>query len=652
MGRESVKSGSQTGRESKETSSHLLSVSAKLPESDEAYLELSGVRKTFPGVVANDDVDLQVRRGEIHGLLGENGAGKSTLMNVLYGLYDADGGTMTLDGRPYSPDSPSDAITRGIGMVHQHFMLIPRLTVAENVVIGDRRLASRASESTLLQAATRGVPGAERVATAVGRRLKSPADRLHGLATQVPAGGYLTRVGGRLAALPGRAARETLHALTLDLDRPADRIRGLAGDYGLAVDPTDTVADLEVGQRQRVEILKALYRDVDLLVLDEPTAVLARDEADQLFGTLRRLAAAGVTVIFITHKLGEVTRLTDRVTVLRDGKRVDTVETADITEDGLARMMVGREVLFDIDRPAAEVGDPVLRASGLETVDERGVDGLAGVDLALRGGEVVGVAGVSGNGQAALAETLAGLHSPAAGRVEVGGEDLTGRSPRAFLDAGVSYVPADRYGQGVAPDLSVMHNLMLKEYRASGRTGRLDYRSAAGRAEELVEAFDIRGVRDVRETPAGELSGGNLQKLVLARELSRDPSVLVANQPTRGVDIGAVEFLRSAILEKRAAGTGVVLISEDLDEVFSLSDRILVLSDGEVIAETTPDEADRETVGLWMGGERPDDPAHAREPSADAADTTRDDGGERERDTTGPGGGNRGRPPDVDGGRR
>ena len=644
MRRESVESGNGAGGESKETSSHLLSVHFTLPESEEAYLELSRVRKTFPGVVANDDVDLRVRRGEIHGLLGENGAGKSTLMNILYGLYDADGGAMTLAGRPYNPDSPSDAIARGIGMVHQHFMLIPRLTVAENVVIGDRTLASRSPDGQLFRAAADRVPGGGRLATAVGRRLAGPADRLRDITAQLPAGASLARAGVRLAALPGRALRGGIDAFSLDLDRPADRIDDLAEEYGLAVDPTDTVADLEVGQRQRVEILKALYRDIDLLVLDEPTAVLAPDEADRLFGTLRRLAAAGVAVIFITHKLGEVTRLTDRVTVLRDGSRVDTVETADVTEDDLARMMVGRDVLFDVDQPAAEVGELALRASGLETVDERGVDGLAGVDLAVRAGEVVGVAGVSGNGQAALAETLVGLHSPAAGQVEVGGEDLTGRSTRAFLDAGVSYVPADRYEQGVAPDLSVMHNLMLKRYRTSGGFGRLDYASAATRARRLVDEFDIRGVRDVRETPAGELSGGNLQKLVLARELSRDPSVLVANQPTRGVDIGAVEFLRSAILERRGEGTGVVLISEDLDEVFSLSDRILVLSDGEVVAETTPGDADRETVGLWMGGERPDDPTYARDRSADAVDPPRADGGAREHGT--------GDPPDARGGRR
>jgi simple sugar transport system ATP-binding protein len=546
-----------------------------------AALRLSGITKTFPGVVANDDVDLTVRAGEIHGLLGENGAGKSTLMNVLYGLYEPDAGTMELGGEAYAPDSPADAIDSGIGMVHQHFMLIPRLTVAENVVLGER------------DRATSGIGTLDRLGV-TGIDLRS-----------VPLLGWL---------------RE---ALSLDLDRPASRIRELAEEFGMDVDPRATVEELEVGQRQRVEIMKALFRDVDLLVLDEPTAVLAPDEVEGLFETLRRLADGGMTIIFITHKLGEVTALTDRVTVLRDGERIDTVETADVSEDDLARLMVGRDVLFDVERPPASIGDPVLEATGLSTVDERGVEGLAGVDLTARAGEVVGIAGVSGNGQAALAESLVGLTEPTAGEIRVGDRTLTGEPPRAFLDAGVSYVPADRLEQGTAPELSVMHNLMLKEYRALGRRGQLDYAAAAERARELVESFDIRGVRDVRETPAGDLSGGNLQKLVLARELSRDPDLLVAHQPTRGVDVGAVEFLRSAILDQRAEGTGVVLLSENLDEVFSLSDRILVLSDGEIVAETTPEAADRETVGLWMGGQREVGAADGRE-----APAARPDGGD------------------------
>jgi len=573
--------------------------SCKLPPAEsDAYLELSGVRKTFPGVVANDDVDLTVRRGEIHGLLGENGAGKSTLMNVLYGLYDADGGTITLDGERLDPDSPADAIAGGVGMVHQHFMLVPRLTVAENVVLGDRRQAGRATP----------------LASELGERFgdASIVERL----TAVPG-------VSRLAALPVAVG----DALTLDVARPTEGVRELTEEYGLDVPPEAPVWELDVGQRQRVEILKALFRDVELLVLDEPTAVLAPDDAERLFETLERLADRGITVVFITHKLDEVTRVTDRVTVLRDGKRVDTVDTDTVSESDLARMMVGREVLFEVDRPAVEVGDPVLEAAGLETEDDRGFEVLSEVDIAVRRGEVVGVAGVSGNGQVDLAEALAGVGDPVAGSIRVDGRDLTGEGPRAFLAAGVSYVPEDRLADATAPDLSVMHNLMLKSYRADSRPGRLDYDAAAARAERLVEEFDVRGVRDVRETPAGDLSGGNLQKLVLARELSRDPSVLVAHQPTRGVDVGAVEFLRNAILDQRAEGTGVVLVSENLDEVFALSDRILVLSDGEVVAETTPEAADRETVGLRMGGgsEEPlDEDAGAVDPAPRAEGETDD----------------------------
>jgi len=550
----------------------------KLPPAEsDVYLELSGVRKTFPGVVANDDVDLTVRRGEIHGLLGENGAGKSTLMNILYGLYEPDAGTITLDGERLDPDSPADAIAGGVGMVHQHFMLIPRLTVAENVVLGDRRQASTVRNDD----------------------------------------GAL----GTLANVP--VLNGILDALTLDMGPPTERIGELTDEYGLDVEPEAPVWDLDVGERQRVEILKALFRDVELLVLDEPTAVLAPDDAERLFETLERLADQGITVIFITHKLDEVTRVTDRVSVLRDGKRVETVDTDDVTENDLARMMVGRDVLFDVDRPAAEVGDTVLAAEGLETEDERGFEVLSDLDISVRSGEVVGIAGVSGNGQVDLAESLVGVRDPVGGSVTVDGRDLTGRDPRTFLDAGVSYVPEDRLADATAPELSVLHNLMLKSYREDSHLGRLDYDAAAERAERLVSEFDVRGVRDVRTTPAGDLSGGNLQKLVLARELSRDPTVLVAHQPTRGVDVGAVEFLREAILDQRAEGTGVVLISENLDEVFALSDRILVLSDGEIVAETTPEEADRETVGLWMGGSV-EDPALADAREAELADGTDD----------------------------
>ncbi|MFB6296759.1 MAG: ABC transporter ATP-binding protein [Halobacteriales archaeon] len=526
---------------------------------------MRGITKEFPGVVANDDVDFAVRRGEIHGLLGENGAGKSTLMKVLYGLYQPDAGETVIDGQRRDFEAPRDAIAAGVGMVHQHFMLLPRLSVIRNVVLGEREPAAWARRDG---------------------RGDSVLDRL-----------------GRL--------------FSLGLDRPRERVATLAEEYGLAIDPDAPVRELDIGEKQRVEILKALYRDADLLILDEPTAVLTPGEASRLFETLRDLAEGGLSIVFITHRLEEVTAVTDRVTVLRDGRRVDTVDTGTVAESDLARMMVGREVLFDVESESVDVGEPALRAGGLRASDDRGLDALHGIDLAVRSGEVVGIAGVSGNGQAELAECLVGLRDADAGEIEVGGRDLTGASPRAFIDAGVSYVPEDRLGVGCVPDLSVMHNLMLKSYR-EGEGGLVDYAAARERAEALVEEYDIRGVGDVARTPAGDLSGGNLQKLVLARELSRDPDVLVANQPTRGVDVGSVEFIRETILEGRADGTGVLLISEDLSEVFALSDRLLVIADGEIVTETTPEATDRERVGLWMAGETPADAAERR-PAAEPA---------------------------------
>jgi simple sugar transport system ATP-binding protein len=530
------------------------------------FLRMEDIYKEFPGVVANDHVDLDVRRGEIHGLLGENGAGKSTLMKVLYGLYTPDGGEVWLGDRRLELDSPQDAIDAGIGMVHQHFMLIPRLTVAENVILGEREPA----------AAFRDGPGG--------------ADG---------SGGPLPRWVRANPLVQGLARR-----FSLGLDGPKERIRELATEYGFNVDPNDHVWELDVGQQQRVEILKALYRDVELLILDEPTAVLTPAEAERLFETLTKLTEEGLSIIFITHKLQEVEAITDRVTVLREGENVGTVDTADVTRKDLARMMVGREVLFQIDRDAVEIGDHVLRARNLHADDERGIEALTGVDLTVRQGEVVGIAGVSGNGQKELAETLVGLREVTDGELVVGETDLTGARPRRFIDNGVSFVPEDRLRYGCAADLSVMHNATMKDFRDPqfGDGAFLDYDAMREYAETLVEEFDVRGVHDVTDVMAGELSGGNLQKLILARELYREPNLLVANQPTRGVDVGAIEFLRETILDQRERGTGVVLLSEDLDEIFDLSDRILVIYEGEIAYETTPAEADRERVGLEMTG--------------------------------------------------
>jgi len=530
--------------------------------SDDSFLRMEDILKKFPGVIANDNVDLSVERGEIHGLLGENGAGKSTLMKILYGLYSPDGGEIWLDGRRLDLASPQDAIENGIGMVHQHFMLIPRLTVAENVVLGEREPAS------------------------------------------------LFRDGGQSESwLPeslrtNPVVRGLARRFSLGLDVPEREIAALADEYGFDIDVSSSIWQLDVGQQQRVEILKALYRDVDLLILDEPTAVLTPNEAEKLFDTLEQLADQGLSIIFITHKLKEVKAITDRVTVLREGENVGSVDTESVSRSDLARMMVGREVLFQIDKEPVEIGSPVLQAEGLRAEDDRGIEALSGVDLTVREGEIVGIAGVSGNGQSELAEALVGLRDLTDGRISIADTDLTGASPRRFVDDGVSFVPEDRLKYGCAADLSVMYNATMKDFRDDqfGDGFFVDYDELREYAETLVEEFDVRGVNDTTEMLAGDLSGGNLQKLILAREIYRNPRLLVANQPTRGVDVGAIEFLRETILDQREKGTGVVLISEDLDELFDLSDRILVVYEGEIAYETTPAEADRERVGLEMTG--------------------------------------------------
>ena len=527
-----------------------------------AFLQMDNILKEFPGVVANDHVDLRVERGEIHGLLGENGAGKSTLMKILYGLYTQDDGEIYLDAERLVLDSPQDAIDAGIGMVHQHFQLIPRLSVAENVVLGEREPATI---------------------------FRSDADSASRLPETV-----------RSNSLVQSLARQ----FSLGLDVPTQRIQALADEYGFDIDVTSPVWELGVGERQRVEILKALYRDVDLLILDEPTAVLTPTEAERLFETLRKLTAQGLSIIIITHKLDEVKSVTDRVTVLRNGSRIDTVETADVSRDDLARMMVGRDVLFQIEKDPVATGDPVLEAEGLRTRNNRGIEALSGVDLTVHEGEIVGIAGVSGNGQAELAETLVGVRDVLDGTIRLDGTDLTGAPPRQFIDNGVSFVPEDRHRDGCAETLSVMHNAVMKGYRATefGEGLRLDYDSTTEYAQALVDKFDVRGVNDVSDINAGELSGGNLQKLILAREMDRDPAFLVANQPTRGVDVGAIEFIREQLIEQRKQGTGILLFSEDLDEIFDLSDRILVIYEGEFVYETTPEEGDRRRVGLEMNG--------------------------------------------------
>jgi simple sugar transport system ATP-binding protein len=497
---------------------------------------MRGITKRFPGVLANDDVDFDVHRGEVHTLLGENGAGKSTLMKILYGLYAPDEGEILIDGEPVEINSPNDAIAAGIGMIHQHFMLVPPLTVAENVTLG------------------------------------MPSDRRP----------------------------------LMDLDGVSKRIKELSDAYGLAIDPDVEVWKLAVGEQQRVEILKALYREAELLVLDEPTAVLTPQEVDELFVTWRRMVAEGHALIFISHKLHEVLDISDRITVLRGGKLVGTVPKEGATKESLARMMVGREVLLEVDRTAVEVGDVGISVDGLRGMGDRGTEALRGVAFEVRTGEILGIAGVSGNGQKELAESIAGLRPITGGTVSIAGTDVTGASPGERRAAGLSYIPEERMKEGAIGDFTVSENIILLNHGDEPYTHRgfLDFDAIEERSGDLIEAFDVR--TPSQATILKSLSGGNIQKLILARELSGTPTVLVASQPTRGVDIGAAEYIHERLVAQREQGTAILVISEDLDEVFGLSDRIAVMYEGQVMGIVDPATATREEVGLMMAGVQPD----------------------------------------------
>ncbi|HHY94112.1 MAG TPA: ABC transporter ATP-binding protein [Firmicutes bacterium] len=498
----------------------------------EAVLELRGIVKRFPGVVANAGIDLSVEKGEIRALLGENGAGKTTLMNILYGLYRPDEGQILIRGREVEITSPRVAISLGIGMVHQHFMLIPPLTVAENVVLGTR------------------VPGAP----------------------------------------------------LLNLREVRARIKDLAARYGLDVPPEARVEQLSVGQQQRVEIVKALYRGADILILDEPTAVLTPQETEELFGILRGLKEAGHTILFISHKLKEVTSISDRVTVLKQGRVVGTVPTAGTDERQLARMMVGREVLFQLDRPQVELGPTVLEVEDLYVRDDRDLEAVRGLSLQVRAGQIFGVAGVDGNGQAELVEAITGLRRIASGRVRLQGEDIGNRLPRLCLLKGLAHIPQDRQVRGLVMDMSVAENMVLDRcfYRPFSRSGWLDIRNIEDHARRLVGDYDIRcpspGVR------ARLLSGGNQQKVVLARALSWEPCALIAMHPTRGLDVGATEYVHRRLLQEKARGCGILLVSTELDEIMALSDVIGVMYQGRLVGVVPREEADIEKIGLMMAG--------------------------------------------------
>jgi len=501
---------------------------------EELVLEMRGIRKEFPGTVANDDVSFDVRRGEVHALLGENGAGKSTLMNILYGLYRADAGEIRLNGRHATFDSARDAIQAGVGMVHQHFMLIPVMTVAENIVLG-----------------------------------MEPRDRL---------------------LLDERSAER--------------RVRELSEQFGLAVDPAALVSEITVGQEQRVEILKALYRGAGVLILDEPTAVLTPQESQELFGIIRSLKADGKSIIFISHKLNEVLEIADRITVLRRGRKIETVPREGATEASLARAMVGREVLLQVEKGPANPGDVLLAVDDLRVVDERGIEKVRGVSFEVRAGEIVGIAGVDGNGQTELIEAITGLRKAEGGTVVVAGRALHEASAREMLDAGVGHIPEDRQRRGLVLEFTIAENIALHDYAKppDARFGWLFPARLVERASRLIREFDVRGGGPL--TRAGGLSGGNQQKVVVAREIARDPKVLVAAQPTRGLDVGAIEYLHRRIVTERDRGRAILLVSLELDEILSLSDRILVLYEGELVGEHTG-EVSEEQIGLEMlGGER------------------------------------------------
>jgi simple sugar transport system ATP-binding protein len=503
-------------------------------------LEMRGITKRFPGVVANDGVDFDLRKGEVHALLGENGAGKSTLMNILYGLYKHDEGEILMNGRPVSFGSAKDAIDRGIGMVHQHFMLIPVMTVAENIVLEVEP----------------------------------------------------TKVG-----------------VLLDYDAAVERVRDISTRFGLAVDPSAKVENISVGQQQRVEILKALYRNAEILILDEPTAVLTPQEAGELFGIIKSLQAGGTSIIFISHKLNEVLEIADRITVLRRGKKIDTVPRAGATEEGLARMMVGREVLLRVEKKPAEPGETLLEVRDLSVDDDRGLPAVRDVSFAVHAGEIVGLAGVEGNGQSELIEALTGLRAAESGEVVVAGRVIHHGSARKMLDAGVGHIPEDRQRRGLVLEFTIAENIALHDYSSppDSRFGWLFPRRLIQRAARLIREFDVRGGGPT--TRGGALSGGNQQKVVVAREVARDPRVLVAAQPTRGLDVGAIEYLHRRLVEERDEGRAILLVSLELDEVLSLSDRILVMYEGQIVGEHTPDVTEEE-IGLEMlGGRRKEAPA-------------------------------------------
>ncbi len=496
-------------------------------------LELRGITKRFPGVLANDKINLTLNKGEIHALLGENGAGKSTLMNILYGLYDPDEGEIFVNDEKINVSSPRDAISRGIGMVHQHFMLVPVFTVTENVMLGDET----------------------------------------------------TRAGG-----------------FLDRKTPAARIREISDEYSLEVDPNSYVRDLPVGVQQRVEIIKLLYRKADILILDEPTAVLTPQEVDELFTIMRSLVASGKSIIFITHKLREVLTFADRITVIRGGKVIGTTTPKEANQNQLAAMMVGRDVDLEVNKKPANIKDTVLEVKDLVVLNDLNHITVKEVSFDVKGGEILGIAGVQGNGQTELVKAITGLSHPVNGKMKLMGQDITHASPRTITEIGSAHIPEDRQRDGLVLTATIADNMVLNTYYlepfAKGIMTQED--QVQNNAEKIIENFDVRTPSAL--IPVGSLSGGNQQKVIVGREFSRPIKFLVAAQPTRGLDVGSIEYIHTRLLEKRDDGCAILLVSTELDEIMKLSDRIAVMFDGSIIAIVDAEGATKEQIGLLMAG--------------------------------------------------
>jgi general nucleoside transport system ATP-binding protein len=515
----------------------------KLMPEPSVVLEVRGLTKRFPGVLANDQIDLKLHKGQVLGLLGENGAGKSTLMNMIYGLYSPDEGEILVNDRPVTIRDPNDAIQLGIGMVHQHFQLVPVLTVTENIMLGT----------------------------------------------------------------------ESMRGLFLDRRSARNRIIDISNQYGLQIDPDALVQDLSVGAQQRVEIVKALYRNCDILILDEPTAVLTPQETEGLFEIMQTLLERGVSIIFISHKLKEVLRIADEIVVLRLGKVAGRADPKTSTQASLASMMVGREVLLQVDKTEAQPADPVLTINDLQVNDDRDLPAVQGLSLEVRAGEILGLAGVQGNGQSELVEAITGLRPAASGNIIINGQDTTHYSPRRVTQSGVSHVPENRQKNGMVAIFPVRDNMRLQTYYTQPYASGLiaNDRAIDREAQRLIDEYDVR-------TPSiyasmGSLSGGNQQKAVVAREFSRESRLLIAAQPTRGLDVGSIEFIHRQIVHMRDAGMAVLLVSTELDEILSLADRVAVIYTGQILDVLPIEEADRETIGLLMAGVGREKPAEVDE---------------------------------------